>query len=384
MKAIIVDDENLALQKMTKLLQTQDGFNVNVELIGAYLYPYEAVSATRNDAPDIAFLDIEMPEMSGFELADQLLELHPQLQVVFVTAHQDFAVKAFEVNALDYLLKPVHPTRLAMTMNRIAQSKQVNTAEKSQSTQSQLSICCLRSLHLMNQHQEMQSFPWKTLKAPELFAYLIHYRNKTVSKQSLMDLLWPEYDLHKATAQLHTAIYQIRKMMKTYNLDITIKYQDEGYRLVWGNVKLDTEQWENSLRQAPPVTPETLDQHLSIMNQYSGDFLEEHGYAWAEHEKERTRLLWIEHAKQIAQCRMLLRQHTEAITLYQRMVDKLPYREDGYTGLMQVHALLHHPGEVRRLFHQLSEQLQMEYGVLPSRELTDWFGNWEKANSYIG
>ncbi|MCJ8014643.1 response regulator [Paenibacillus sp. KQZ6P-2] len=371
MKTIIVDDENLALRKMEKLLQSQDGFDASVELIGVFQSPHKALTAAGEEVPDLAFLDIEMPEMSGFELAERLLELHPSMQIVFVTAYQDFAVKAFEINALDYLLKPVHSSRLAVTMNRVSQfssSRQYQSA----------SLCCLQSLHLLDQHQRPQSFPWKTLKAPELFAYLIYYRDKSVSKQTLMDLLWPDHDIKRATTQLHTAIYQIRKMIKTYELDIKIKYQDEGYRLEWGNVTLDAEVWETSLREAPSVTPATLEQHLSIMEKYTGDFLEEHRYMWAEPEQERIRLLWLKHAKEIAECHFELSQNSEAIGMYQNMIEKLPYIEDGYAGLMRIYALLHHPGEVRRLYQQLEEALEEEYGITPSKELTEWYWKWER------
>ncbi|MWV47194.1 response regulator [Paenibacillus sp. HJL G12] len=376
MKTIIVDDENLALRKMERLLQSQDGFNVNVELIGAFQSSRSALAIAAEKAPDLAFLDIEMPEMSGFELAERLMELHPSMQIVFVTAYQDFAVRAFEINALDYLLKPVHASRLAVTMNRVSQSSSAGPCQSA-------SLCCLRSLHFIDQHQEAQSFPWKTLKAPELFAYLIYYRGKTVSKQTLMDLLWPDHDIKKATTQLHTAIYQIRRMIKTYELDIKIKYQDEGYRLEWGSVTLDAEEWETSLREAPAVMPGTLDMHMAIMDKYTGDFLEEHRYTWAEPEQERLRLLWLDHAKEIAECRFESAQYSEAIGMYQKMIEKLPYIEEGYAGLMRVYAMLHHPGEVRRVFQMLEESLLLEYGMSPSKELIEWYRKWERENSFI-
>lgn len=356
------------------LLHSQNGFEVHADIIGAFRNPYYALEAAHKETPDLAFLDIEMPEMSGFELAERLLELHPSMQIVFVTAYQDFAVKAFEVNALDYLLKPVHPSRLAVTMNRVSRISPDGNYQFQ-------SLCCLQNLHWVNQYQEAQAFPWKTLKAPELFAYLIYYRGKTVSKQTLMDLLWPDYDIKKAATQLHTAVYQIRKMIKTYEIDIKIKYKDEGYRMEWGSVKLDAEEWENSLREAPAVTPQTLAKHQSIMNMYTGDFLEEHRYVWAEPEQERTRLLWLEHAKQIAECHIELGQHMEAIGIYQNMMEKLPYIEDGYAGLMRIYALLHHPGEVKRLFRLLEDVLQIEFGISPSKELAEWYWKWK--NSFI-
>ncbi|MFU1797535.1 response regulator [Paenibacillus azoreducens] len=374
---MIVDDENLALWKMEKLLQSQEGLDVNIDLIGAFQNPYAALEAARQEVPDVAFLDIEMPEINGFELAEQLWELHPQMQIVFVTAYQDFAIKAFEVNALDYLLKPVHPARLTVTLNRVVQYLRANPAGINDESRTRKTLCCLQSLHYRDHEDEPQSFSWKTLKAPELFAYLIYYRGKTVSKQTLMDLLWPEHDIKKASTQLHTAIYQIRKMMKTCGLDVQISYHDESYRLVLGDMALDVEEWESCLREAPAVTPDTLSRHLAIMNMYTGDFLEEHRYAWAEPEQERIRLLWLEHAKPVALCHIQLGQHSEAIKIYQQMMMRMPYLEDGYAGSMKMYAELHHLSEVRKVYQQLTDAFFEEYGITPSKEIAAWYRNWE-------
>ncbi|MCM3001445.1 response regulator [Paenibacillus cellulositrophicus] len=128
MKVIIVDDEHLALFKMEKLLQTQTAVHVPWNVIGSYMNPHDALAACRIEVPDVAFLDIELPEMSGMELAEQLLAIHPQMRIVFVTAFQQFAIHAFQVNALDYLLKPVQPARLAVTLKRIAQCLSLKAA----------------------------------------------------------------------------------------------------------------------------------------------------------------------------------------------------------------------------------------------------------------
>ncbi|MDR9855833.1 response regulator [Paenibacillus sp. VCA1] len=379
MKVLIVDDENLALLKLEKLLHSQGGLGFPIQVIGAYQNPYAALEAVGQEAPDVAFLDIEMPEFSGFELAEQLLEIHPQMHVVFVTAYQDFAVKAFEVNALDYLLKPVHPSRLAVTLDRIGRFSLLDSANAAEEQTGEAILCCLQSLHYRDREGRPQFFRWKTLKAPELFAYLIYNRDKMVSKQTLIDLLWPEQDMKKATTQLHTAIYQIRQMIKASGLQLQIKYHDEGYRLVWGQVALDVDIWENSLRAAPPVTPETLPRHLLTLDMYAGDYLEEHRYIWAAPEQERIRLLWLKYAKPVAECHVRLGQHAEAAKLYQQMIGRLPYLEDGYLGLMKMYAELHNSTEVRRLYQQLTDVFEGEYDMTPSEETTAWYQEWEQA-----
>jgi two-component system LytT family response regulator len=112
MKALIIDDERLARVEMRRLLTAHPA----IEIAGEAANGQEALAAIAEWSPDLLLLDIQMPGMTGFELLD-LLEDVPQ--VIFTTAFDAFAIKAFEINALDYLLKPVTPERLAAALDRL-------------------------------------------------------------------------------------------------------------------------------------------------------------------------------------------------------------------------------------------------------------------------
>ncbi len=112
-RALLVDDERLARKELRSLLDAHD----TIDVVGE---ADDIASATEQiDAldPDVVFLDIQMPGETGFDLFDVVD--HP-LKVIFVTAYDQHAIRAFDVNALDYLLKPVHPTRLARAIERLA------------------------------------------------------------------------------------------------------------------------------------------------------------------------------------------------------------------------------------------------------------------------
>src|SRR5687768_11121626 len=124
MKAIIIDDERLARSELRKLLQDFP----EIEVVDEAANADEGISKIENHNPDIIFLDIQMPGKTGFDL---LSELDRAPQVVFTTAYDEYALKAFEVNALDYLLKPVEPRRLADTMEKLSKGRQATTANRS-------------------------------------------------------------------------------------------------------------------------------------------------------------------------------------------------------------------------------------------------------------
>jgi two-component system LytT family response regulator len=112
MRVLIVDDERLARKELTNLLAQND----NVELLGEAANVDEAKVKIEELQPEVIFLDIQMPEKTGFDLLEELD--HVPL-VVFITAYDEFALQAFQVNALDYLLKPIEPERLTETLKKL-------------------------------------------------------------------------------------------------------------------------------------------------------------------------------------------------------------------------------------------------------------------------
>ena len=119
MKAIIIDDERLARTELRKLLQDFP----EVEVVDEAANAEEGISKIEAQNPDLIFLDIQMPGKTGF---DMLSTLEKSPNVIFTTAYDEFALKAFEVNALDYLLKPIEPKRLADAIQKlhIAEAKE--------------------------------------------------------------------------------------------------------------------------------------------------------------------------------------------------------------------------------------------------------------------
>ncbi len=113
-RTIIVDDEKLAIQG----LQHRLGAHVDVEIIDTCLNGREAIRSIKTYKPDLVFLDIQMPGFDGFSVVSGLMEVEPPL-FVFVTAYSDHALRAFEADATDYLMKPVDEQRLADTLDRV-------------------------------------------------------------------------------------------------------------------------------------------------------------------------------------------------------------------------------------------------------------------------
>jgi two-component system LytT family response regulator len=111
-KAIIIDDERLARNELKKLLLT----HAEIEVVDEAANADEGIEKIELLHPDLIFLDIQMPGKNGFDL---LMELEKPPRVIFTTAYDEYAIKAFEVNALDYLLKPIEPRRLGEALQKL-------------------------------------------------------------------------------------------------------------------------------------------------------------------------------------------------------------------------------------------------------------------------
>lgn len=120
LKALIVDDEYPARQELRYALSSFD----NIEIVGEATNAQEALALIRALDYQVLFLDISMPGMTGLELGAAIQELPRQPQIIFITAFDEYAVQAFEVNAVDYVLKPVEPGRLKKAIDKVARITQ--------------------------------------------------------------------------------------------------------------------------------------------------------------------------------------------------------------------------------------------------------------------
>src|SRR6266508_1362633 len=114
LRAVLVDDEQLARDELGYLLGQIGG----VEVLGQAGNGIEALTTIERLQPDVVFLDVQMPGLTGFEVARRMLDARASSHIIFVTAYDQHAIEAFEVNAVDYLLKPVDQARLEVAVER--------------------------------------------------------------------------------------------------------------------------------------------------------------------------------------------------------------------------------------------------------------------------
>ncbi|MFC4598236.1 response regulator [Cohnella hongkongensis] len=376
MKAILVDDEPLALRSLRRALNKE---MEELEIVAEYSDPEEAVSGAAELGPDVAFLDIQMPGTDGLRLGERIQAVLPNIEIVFVTGYDQYAVKAFELYALDYILKPVNSERLRRTLERVREKLTAARARQPQSANVPF-IRCLGQLRFQLPGS-LEQFPkWRTSKAQELFAYLLHHRDRTVGRSDLLELLWPEVEQTKAAQHLYTAIYHIRQTLKACRMDGTVSVRmgelETGYRLDIGAACVDVEIWERRMTELGALDESTAADYERQLEAYTGDYLAPHGYLWAEHEREHLRMLWLHQMNKLAVFYEGSNQREKAVEIRRRIQRRCPEQEDSYFALMKLYDALGDQRGVEVQYWMLKEWVEKELDLSISDEIVRWYERW--------
>jgi two-component system LytT family response regulator len=378
-QAILVDDERLALVKLEFMLNKIPSLHI----AASYTDPSQAIQEAPSYHPDVIFIDIEMPEINGLQAAEMLQEACPNANIIFVTAYNHYAVEAFEINALDYILKPVRNDRLLKAVQRL--EERLALAPKLIIAKEEVTIRCLQSLRFERGGQSLNNLRWRTSKAQELFAFLLHNRNRFVSKDMLIELLWPDFNLKKASTHLYTTIYQVRQCLKQNEVDLHISNLSggEGYTLETGSMLIDVDKWEQGILALETISEVNCAEHHVLFELYSGDYFDDYDYLWAESERQRLRTIWLHHAMGIAQFYIESNRIAEAVTVYQRVVQLQPYFEQGHLGLMKVYDSIGERSAVEEQYKLLKDLFQKELNLGLPASVEQWYEQWEQLNHRV-
>ncbi|KGR88256.1 response regulator [Lysinibacillus boronitolerans] len=377
MRIVLVDDEYLPLTRLKTLLEKS---NVSgIEIVGEYTDSFELLKDIEILQPNVVFLDIVMPDMDGLALGEKIQEIVPNVEIVFTTGFDQYAIDAFNLHAIDYLLKPVQISRLEKTLERL---DQINNKVKE--IKPRLTVIKLfGGLHVVLPDGRTQPIKWRTSKAKELFAYMLEHKNEMIFRDTILELFWPESDIDKASKQLYTAIYTIRKTLKNYGVEgvkISSPLLSSGYKLVVENIVVDVEQWLSRLKLLPPIQQTTVDEHEQVFQMYTGDYLGDCDYLWAESERERLRRLWLYHAQQLSEFYIKNESYIAAIKVQEKVQALFADAEDNYFTLMKLYDLLNNTAAVEEQYWLLKKTLQEHLAVEPSEEIEDWYRSWKQIN----
>lgn len=332
-RLIIVDDEPTAIEVLINHLQSEPHIMIDrVFNRISDVWRYEALHQA-----DVILLDIRVYNGNGIDLARQLKAVYPNIQIIFVTAHDQYAVDAFELEAIDYLLKPIRKERLLLALRKVKEQA-INSV--------MCSVHTLGSTYVLTHQQVLVK--WRTRKVKELFYYL-WYAERPMLNSVIAEQLWPHLGRDKAMSNLHTTVYQLRKMIIEYELTGDVLHINNHYALQM-NVASDCQQVKQLL--AKETWTET--DILALLKHYHGDFLMDEDYDWAGNERIHLR-------QQVTD--VLLQQYslysgTTAVICLQKLLELDGYNITYIEGLIKVLLTQNNRKQAYQIFQQYDEKLQ--------------------------
>ena len=278
--AIIVDDEKPALDVL-RLLLDKTG---QICVVGSFTSASDALAAMQNLKPDVAFLDIEMSDMSGMELAEKIIDTGCDIEIVFVTAYDKYAIEAFRVNAIDYILKPFSLDDIAQAIARLKKVKPMPAVSQTSSDKGR--IYCFGGL-LVYGVGSREAVKWRTSKTEELFAFMLLNLDSKVAKWKIAQTLWPECDTEKQlNTRLYTTVYKVKQTLLSANIKFDFTFVNGCYKMELPEVYIDAAEFEAITDDRIALSSASIEKYKKALSLYKGNYLEENGYLWSQSKAE--------------------------------------------------------------------------------------------------
>lgn len=359
MLAMLIDFQENTIAELERSLN-----EIGVVVSGAYRNPIEGIIQATLSKPEIVFLDICMPVMDGIESARQIRDKCPDTNIVFITDSNSFGAEAFEIGALDYLLKPVSKERLEKTINRARLLRK--PAEKV----SRLIIKSFGGFEIG--FEGMPAIKRRSKKTKELFAFLLHNSGGHIDKDLIIDNVFENVSLDKALHQLYSTVYYIRKTLKEYGVSKDQIYITKDYQMLLGNVYWDAIKFDECICKisGKHYNNEDIEQ---ISNIYECEYFYGSDWPWAAVAKE-NHLIQFEKAMGLLVRRYLeFGEYYKAEEALLKIFYMNPYEEIFTNYLLEIYKQTGRKNKAARHYYKYKSILETELGIEPSEEIKNLY-----------
>lgn len=367
MKVIIVDDEPIMLLAMKRMLSSME----EVELVGSFQNAAEASEFIGDRHVDLAFLDIQIATDDGIELARHLRLTHPELDIVFTTSHSDYAMAAYDVYPLDYMVKPISRQRLTQTITRAIQRRGASANANNQlldantdANKSRLKVRTLGCLEASSAEQGIVK--WSSKKSEELFVYLILHRGQSVAKMRVIEDLFPDTPYKNGEVYLHTVVYQLRRALNPHGFKEILISGQERYRIEMSQLDVDFIQFEQGVDQLTNINDDNVASAIELEKQSSGELFEEKSFVWAAMERENMNVLYQTFANHLANWLVESGRYGEVVQIARKLVARNEFDERSNQLLLKTLGAMGDKQSFHNYYERYVQLLQSELSLQPS------------------
>ncbi len=368
LNVVIIDDEKPAVDVLKLLLEGTG----EVRIIDSFTSAVQALPKICMLKPDVVFLDIEMPEMTGLELAEKIIEENNDIEIVFVTAYDKYALEAFRVNAIDYILKPLSSEDISKVITRLKKIKPQQSFSKELTDKSR--IYCFERLLVYGAGSE-RLVKWRTAKTEELFAFMLQNLNKEISKLKIIQALWPEIATDKSNVHLHTTIYRIKKTLISANIKFEITFTNGRYMLKLPEVYIDTVEFEAITNDENTLTEASIESYKRALSLYKGRYLMENEYLWTQGKEEEYEIRYRRVVGEYTKYYISKADYLKAEKILQQALSISPTDDELNELLMKLYLLKKDKASMIMHYNKIDKIYDTELGIEPNANIRTLFNN---------
>jgi two-component SAPR family response regulator len=359
---LLVDDEKPCLEELRWQLRKYP----DIEIAGAYTNPSTALAAAAESCSDAVFLDIDMPGVSGLELALRIQAQCPGAVVIFVTAHAQYALEAFNVFPLDFLLKPVKEARLDETVKHLRAQHALLAAA---APESRVQIRCFGPFEL----RAGTEVKWGTRRVRELLLYLIDRGGASPTKEEMLSALFGGQADKSTANNLYMTIYRLRALLTA--LDAEGRYlrlsDDCGLRITPD--VCDVTDFMAFARDNAVITGKNAVEASRILSLARGPYLENEPFDWAAERAPELEAEYERIALGLAAYHAVAGRAPEAENVLSALLARNPLSSDGYEALLELCMSGGKQAAFRERYEQYTRMLKKELRVRPPARYREYY-----------
>ena len=365
-RIIVVDDELLALKRFEHIVQKDN----RVKLVQTFQDGLSALDFVKENTIDIAFLDIEMPEINGLELANKIQEIDPYINIIFITAYDQYALDAFKAHAIGYLLKPLDINAFLEQITQVARNaeprKIAPISSENKETTKKLIVRFLGQSLCYDESAPNTPITFRTTKAYELFALLVHHYKTPLSKFTILDILFPDADYDKANKLFYVSCSYLRSAFSKLDYPDVLIRDNDNYRINTALLDCDYITLIEAEKKLPEYSTEEL---VALSTLCVGEYHMGKTYDWALETKAYIETLTRKILIALADAYISDSKTIEAISTLEKYLMTDPYNEDIVEKLIRLLVQNNQLSKARAIFSTFETKMQNELGLDPKPSL---------------
>jgi two-component system, LytTR family, response regulator len=356
MRAVIIDEDANAIAELSYFLRDYE-----IEITGTYLSPLEALQRIMVDRPDIVFTDIDMPEMSGIDLAIKIQSLLYDVIIIFVTAHSQFAVEAFRAHPLDYVLKPINSTIFENTMVYVLKQYELIRLKRIKILQpAKFTISCFGQLEIKNEKQEVMKFA--TQKSKDMFSYILCNADRINYRDEIIALLFSSNDQANALNNYYVTLCRLRNSLAKFGFDSEMFQIKKNCSLYIANGICDFIDFSRFIKNSSIINSDNISMAEGFVEQYNGELFTDFDSEWTNEARDFIEIKMEDLMFKIAFYYKDI-DHLKQEKILQKLIDINPLSTQGYESLLDLYLKLNQKSKYRNTYKKYREVMENELNL---------------------